>query len=209
MRLKGHGTSPWDLRDRSWKDWLASVERGHEIMSAFVNRVCLVGFSTGGSLALCLAAEQPPGLAGVCAVAVPLKFQDRNMMFVPLVHGANSLVRWMSSFEGVPFRENRSEHPDINYRHIPIRGLYELRQLVNAMEKKLADVVCPVTVIQGDDDPVVVPESAHLVYDAVGSMDKELIVVESDRHGILCDDIDGTQQHVIDFLERVRHAQGA
>ena len=25
VRLKGHGTSPWDLNGRKWQDWLASV----------------------------------------------------------------------------------------------------------------------------------------------------------------------------------------
>ena len=37
----------------------------------FAERVCLVGFSTGGSLALQLAAERPPGLAGVATVSAP------------------------------------------------------------------------------------------------------------------------------------------
>ncbi|MCH8176932.1 MAG: alpha/beta hydrolase, partial [Proteobacteria bacterium] len=30
VRLKGHGTSPWDLRDRNWQDWQASVAPGYE-----------------------------------------------------------------------------------------------------------------------------------------------------------------------------------
>ena len=65
VRLCGHGTSPWDLRDRSWQDWLASVRRGYEIISAFSDQVCMIGFSTGGALALRLAAEKPEKLAGV------------------------------------------------------------------------------------------------------------------------------------------------
>ncbi len=205
VRLKGHGTSPWDLRERSWQDWLASVQRGCAIMRAYAARFAVVGFSTGGSLALRLAADRPPGLAAVCAVAVPLKFEDRNMRFVPLVHGANRLVSWVSSYEGVmPFRENNSEHPDINYRHMPIRGLYELRLLVSELERRLPDVRCPLRIVQGDRDPVVVPHSARMVHDAVGSTHKDVVMVHADRHGILSEDIDGTQQHVIDFLDSVR-----
>ncbi|MCC6202502.1 MAG: alpha/beta fold hydrolase, partial [Gammaproteobacteria bacterium] len=56
VRLRGHGTSPWDLRTREWQDWLASVRRGLEILEAFNDDICLVGFSTGGALALYLAA---------------------------------------------------------------------------------------------------------------------------------------------------------
>ena len=97
VRLRGHGTSPWDLRDRSWQEWLGSVRRGFEIMSAFTEKVCLVGFSTGGALSLRLAAEHPEKLAGVVAVAVPVKFRNRNMIFVPIIQGINKLVQWILS----------------------------------------------------------------------------------------------------------------
>ncbi|MCK4709174.1 MAG: alpha/beta hydrolase, partial [Gammaproteobacteria bacterium] len=50
VRLKGHGTSPWDLRDRDWKDWAASVKRGFDILSAYSNNIHVIGFSTGGLL---------------------------------------------------------------------------------------------------------------------------------------------------------------
>ena len=43
VRLKGHGTSPWDLRERNWEDWLASVRRGFEIMSHQTGEVLLAG----------------------------------------------------------------------------------------------------------------------------------------------------------------------
>lgn len=204
VRLKGHGTSPWDLRDRGWEDWLASARRGYSIMSGITERVVLVGFSTGGAIALRLAAEQPEGLAGVAAAAVPLKFQNKNMAFVPLVHRANRLVRWMSSYEGLlPFRPNdASEHPEINYCHMPIRGLYELRRMVDDMEDRLEDVRCPVLLLQGSNDPVVAPVSAQLIYEKLGAADKRLEVITSQRHGILIEDTGGTQQMIRDFVAR-------
>ncbi len=105
VRLRGHGTSPWDLRDRNWEEWLDSVRRGFEIISAFADHICVVGFSTGGALALRLAAEQPENLAGVVAVSVPVKFRNRNLIFVPIIHGINKLTKWVSSLEGlIPFR---------------------------------------------------------------------------------------------------------
>lgn len=202
VRLKGHGTSPWDLRERSWQDWLESVRRGYDIMSAFASRICMVGFSTGAALSLRLAAEAPRGLAGVAAVAAPLKFRNKNMVFVPLVHGANRLVRWVSSFEGImPFRQNDSEHPNINYRNMPLRGLYELRRMVDDLQTRLEDVQCPVTVIQGTDDPVVEPQSAQLIVERLGSQDKTLTMVASNRHGILNEDVGGTQGTVLAFLD--------
>ncbi|GAB4360235.1 MAG: hypothetical protein Kow006_29990 [Gammaproteobacteria bacterium] len=204
IRLKGHGTSPWDLRDRRWEEWMASVERGYRILSMLVDRVCIVGFSTGGALALNLAADHVDKLAGVAAVSVPLRFRNRNMIFVPLLHGANRVASWIPAFEGIiPFRLNESEHPHINYRHIPVRGLYELRQLVDRVERRLEEVRCPVLVLQGTEDHVVEPRSAEILLKKLGTREKRLHWVESDRHGILNEAIGDTQECLIDFIGAV------
>lgn len=204
MRLKGHGTSPWDLRDRSWRDWCQSVEQGRKIMSGITSRVVLVGFSTGGSLSLVSAAEQPEKLDGVVAVCPPLKFRNRNMRFVPLMHGANKIVRWLSSYEGVmPFRVNESEHPHINYRNMPLRGLYELTRLVAHLNKLMREVKCPTCVVQSTGDQVVDPASASLMYDKVSAELKELHWIEAERHGILNEDIGETHQVILEFLARL------
>jgi esterase/lipase len=202
VRLKGHGTSPWDLRERSWQDWRESVRRGYSIMSQLAPRVALVGFSTGGALSLVLAAESPPQLAGVVAASVPMKFQDRGMRFVPLVHGANRLVRWVSSFEGIkPFQSNESEHPHINYRQMPVRGLYELTVLVDVLKANLPQITCPVTLLQGSDDPVVVPASAETILDYLGDVPVLLKMIESERHGIINEDIGATRATIIASLQ--------
>ncbi|MCH8237698.1 MAG: alpha/beta fold hydrolase [Proteobacteria bacterium] len=201
VRLRGHGTSPWDLRDRSWHDWLGSVRRGYEIISAFADRVCVIGFSTGGALALRLAAEEPAKLAGVAAVSTPVKFRNRNLIFVPILHGLNKLAEWVTSLEGIiPFRPNESEHPEINYRHIPVRGLFELRRLVDEMTHRLADVTCPVMIVQGTEDRIVDPKSAQIVLDKIASTSTSLHMIPSQRHGILSEDIGGTQELVTAFL---------
>ncbi len=202
VRLKGHGTSPWDLRERQWQDWLACVREGYAIMAALVERVGVVGFSVGGTLALKLASEQPDKLMGVASVAAPLKFVNRNMRYVSLVHGANEFVRLVSPMQGViPFRPNEPENPHINYRSIPMRGLHELRRLVEEAGSALADVHCPVAVIQGTRDPVVDPHSAKMIYDGLGGSRKTLTMVSSDRHAILYDNIGHTQEAVLAFFE--------
>lgn len=204
VRLKGHGTSPWDLRERSWKDWLESVRTGCRIMSGLTPNYCIAGFSTGGALALLYAASHPDGPEGVAAASVPLIFRNKNMRFVPLVHGANRLLRSISSTEGImPFRPNQSEHPHINYHQIPVRGLYELRLLADALRKRVADVACPVLLMQGDNDPVVDPESASILTELLAGKDVRTKIISSKRHGILYENIDGAQEHIVEFVSEL------
>ncbi|MBT8447906.1 MAG: alpha/beta fold hydrolase, partial [Gammaproteobacteria bacterium] len=203
-RLAGHGTSPWDLRERRFEDWQDSVREALDIMRDRYERVLLIGFSTGGSLCAALAAEDQTGIAGLACICTPVLFRNRNMRFVPLVHGANNIVRWLTTFEGaITFRPNDSEHPHINYRHIPVRGLYELSRLTDLLKRSLSDITTPALLIQSTDDSVVNPESANILYDGLGSAFKRLHWIESTRHGILNEDVDRTHQLLLDFADQV------
>jgi len=161
-------------------------------------------FSTGGVLSLIMAAERPDNLAAVAAISAPLKFKNRNLIFVPLLQGANNLTQWLPSFEGVmPFQSNDSEHPHINYRNMAIRGLFELRRAVDEMERRLGDVACPVMLFQGDEDSVVDPASASLIFEKLGAGRKWLRMIASKRHGILNENIGDVQEKVLEFLSAV------
>ena len=207
VRLKGHGTSPWDLRERSWADWLASVTRAIEIMSALTPRVALVGFSTGGSLSLIAAARGHATIAGVVAVCAPLKFRNKNLRFVPFMHGANRIMGWLSNYEGMmPFRPNDSEHPLINYRNIPLRGLYELTRVAQQLDAVLPSIRCPVSLIQADADHVVDPESARIALRKLASPVKDVHWIPSTRHGILNENVGATHRLILDFLARLDQA---
>lgn len=203
-RLEGHGTSPCDLRQRSWQDWLRSVKRGYEVLSSCSEHVMVIGFSTGGALSLLFAADRPAKLEAVCAIAPPLKFINSNLVFIPLIHHANRLAKWLAAQEGIlPYIVNDSEHPDINYRHIPVRALHELRLLVDKMEKNLSRVNASTLLIQGDEDSVVDPKSAALIRDQMVATTPKIIMVPSNRHGIVTEDISGTRKHVLNFIEQI------
>jgi esterase/lipase/1-acyl-sn-glycerol-3-phosphate acyltransferase len=205
MRLKGHGTSPWDLREQAFEDWLESVRRGYRLIEMMCERVCVIGFSTGAALALRLASESPVALAGVISVCAPMRFKKRAMAFVPVVHGANQLVRLMSTSEGImPFRENESENPSINYQHMPIRGLYELQRMVDDLKPRLGDVAVPALVVQADGDPVVAPESAQDLVDRLPRASTKIQLIAADHHGIVFRDTGQTRSLIVDFAESLK-----
>ncbi len=203
IRLAGHATSPWDLKDRTWPQWLDSVRRGYRILSAFTDQIVIVGFSAGGALSLMLAAEGPKKLVGVASVSAPQDYRNRKLVFVPLVHGLNKLSEWLPSYEGVmPFRENESEHPDINYRNIPVQGLFQLRTMTAALPDHLPEIDVPTLIIQGDNDPVVDPNSANQIFRKLTTADKALHWIASNRHGILNENIGDTCNLLTDFIAR-------
>ncbi|MCK9397608.1 MAG: alpha/beta fold hydrolase, partial [Methylobacter sp.] len=205
IRLKGHGTSPHALRDQSWEDWYGCVQRGFNILKVHCPKIFVAGFSTGGALALKLAAEHYPEMIGVIAVSVPLKFVNPAFMLVPLLHGTNTLVGWVSAFEGVkPFIDNEPEHPAINYRNMPVRALYELRLLLAQFDELLPQVNMPVLILYGDEDPIVSPKGAPIIMAKLGSKHKQIHAVKSRRHGILMENIDGIWDVIDGFLNELR-----
>ncbi len=197
VRLKGHGTSPWDLRERNWHDWAASVERGFDILKAYTQAIHLVGFSTGGLLVLLQAARHPQiRLKSVTSISAPVHFRNRNMIFVPLLHHANRLVRWMNDEGLVPFRPNAPENPEVNYQHIPIRALYQLQQLIDYLSENELTINADVYLFQGNRDPVVDPASVHTLEKVISAAHKQVTLVESELHGIVYRNIDDVQQKI-------------
>jgi esterase/lipase len=125
-------------------------------------------------------------------------------MLVPLLHGTNKLVKWVSSFEGVkPFIENVPEHPDINYRNMPVRSMYELRRLIQTLDKVLPQVQIPALIIHADQDPVVAVESAKTIIEELGSENKQLKIVNANHHGILKDNSGDTWAIIDQFLKQL------
>jgi len=197
VRLKGHGTSPWDLRSRTWQDWAASVELGFDIIKAFSKAVHLVGFSTGGLLALNHAANHSSRrIKTVVSVSAPVHFRNKNMIFVPLLHHANRLISWVTSEGLVPFRPNVPENPEINYQHIPIRALYQLQQLIDKMTAKSLPIDANVRFFQSDKDPVVDPKSARTLQRLVLAHNSSVTMLDSDQHGVVYRNIDDVQQKI-------------
>ncbi|MCP4874074.1 MAG: alpha/beta fold hydrolase [Gammaproteobacteria bacterium] len=197
LRLKGHGTSPWDLRSRNWHDWAESVERGFDIIKAFSRSVHIVGFSTGGLLALNFAANSPSKrFKSVTSVCAPVHFRNKKLVFVPLVHHANRLVSWVSSEGLVPFTPNEPENPDINYQHIPIRALHQLQQLISHFTEDRLTIDADVHLFQGDDDPVVAPSSIETLDKLIIAENKTVTLLQSDIHGVVHRNIDDVHQKI-------------
>jgi esterase/lipase len=184
-RLKGHGTSPEDLATRSFQDWRASVDRGYAIISSICKNVVAGGFSTGAGLALDLAARVKR-VAGVFAVSAPMRLKDFSSRFAPAVDMWNRLMeRARQVGAKKEFVENKPENPHINYIRNPVSGVVEVERLMDDLEPRLGDLNVPALVVQSRGDPVVDPRGSREIFELIGSDDKEYLLFNFDRHGIL------------------------
>jgi esterase/lipase/1-acyl-sn-glycerol-3-phosphate acyltransferase len=208
-RLKGHGTSPVDLARCSYRDWIRSTEEGYLIIRNLCRQVFVGGFSTGAALALELAARID-GLAGVFAISTPLRLQDMSSRLAPVVDTWNRLmgrVRWEDAKK--EFVENLPENPEINYRRNPISGVRELERLMDHLSPKLSQITIPSLVVQSREDPVVDPRGSERLFNLLGAQDKQYVVFNFKRHGILSGE--GSQrvhQVVADFIRFCTDADG-
>jgi esterase/lipase/1-acyl-sn-glycerol-3-phosphate acyltransferase len=184
-RLKGHGTSPDDLAKRSYKDWVESIDSGYALISSICRKVVVGGFSTGAGLALNLATRVKE-VAGVFAVAAPMTLKDFSSKFAPAVDMWNRIMD--KAYQVGPkkiFVENKPENPHINYLRNPISGVRELARLMDDLEPKLSGLNKPALIIQSRRDPVVDPKGSKKIFELLGTQQKEYLLVNLDRHGIL------------------------
>jgi esterase/lipase len=203
-RLKGHGTAPADLATRNRLDWVESVDEGYALLDNCCRRVMVCGFSFGGGLALDLAARVP-GLAGVVAVSPPLQLQDIRSRFAPLVVSWNRLMDRAHFREGKKeFIEISPEHPEINYRHLPIAAVAEMERFMEELEERLSHLRTPTLVIQGLGDPVVDPAGSRRLFNLIGSSRKEFRTFDRNRHGILMGDgANEVHAAISDFIKKL------
>lgn len=205
MRLPGHGTSPWDLHKKHTSDWQKAVARNYRILAAQVDKVIIVGFSTGGVLGLIQAGVQNNDkLAGVVAAAAPLALRDRNSLIVPLVGRLNKLVSKLPFFHGVKvFYNNGADHPRTNYATVPVQAIYELQQSVKALKKVLGKVQVPTLILQSKHDDIIKADSAEYIYNNIASSDKKIIYQQGTAHGIIANNVGTTWADISAFIVRV------
>jgi esterase/lipase len=184
-RLRGHGTSPEDLAIRTHKDWILSAEAGYALISNICAGVIIGGFSTGGALALHLAARMND-VQGVFAICPPLRLQDVAAKFAPAVDAWNRLMN-MVNMGGIKkeFVENKPETPHLNYFRNPISGVREIELLMETLEPELPFIHAPALVAQSQRDPVVNPKGSRLLFDHLGSEDKRYVLFNCNRHCII------------------------
>lgn len=186
VRLRGHGTAPEDLAERTWEDWYHSFNRGYAVIKSVTDHIIVGGFSTGGCLALLAAARKGIKVQAAFTVCAPLQVNNYSVRLVPSIVSLNAILKRLGQArESWEYIVNEPENRHINYDRNPLKGVYQLVRLMNATEQCLPEIRVPTMVIQAARDPIVNPISGQQLFDRLGAEFKELILLERNRHGIV------------------------
>lgn len=182
---------------------MQSVERGYLILANSCQEVVLGGFSAGAGLALLAATNSLYKVRAVFAINCAMRLRRKTAKLAPAVVLWNKMVDMLVKDEGRRhFLPNEPENPEINYLRNPISGVKELMELMDELSGRLDQIKVPALVIQASDDPVVDPDGSKVLHERLGSQDKELVMVNSERHGIIRGEgSEGVFVQVVDFLD--------
>jgi carboxylesterase len=185
VRLAGHATKLKDMIRSRHIDWQVSVEDGWHLLQGHTERIFLIGLSMGGILSLITASRLP--VAGVVALSTPYIFPDPLFRKIPwALRLFSSVVPLQDKKEGLWFTPGLADS-HISYSHNPVRSAYELAMLLKQLRLKLPDVQVPALVIHSKDDDYVHSDNATLIYNQLGSPQKDLIWVDQANHVITRD----------------------
>ena len=206
-RLDGHGTTPEDLKTKTWQDWYNSISRTITLASLKYEKVFIVGFSTGGLLGLLSTKKHYKEFCGLICINAALNLNDiRIKTLLPAISFWNDLVKAFN--EGKyqkEYVENSAQNPQINYDKYYIDSIEQLNLLMKKTKKNLEKIEKPLLIIQAKNDPVVNPISAYEIYNEVKSTNKTIKIVDSSNHVIVTEE---NTQELFDLIYGFINYQG-
>lgn len=204
VRIPGHGTTPVDLERRTRHDWLANLHAAMRLASTVGEKVAVVGFSTGGMLALNVAATgQHPALVGVACVSAPAVVKNKRLYILPFVMPLVHFLRWATPLENHPrmLRFYPTFDSDgIAYSLRPLVSLNQLRLLTNETLSQLQHVTQPTLILQGTADETVETRSAEIIANGLTNSAVEKHYIKDGRHRLITYAIGNTIPLITNFL---------
>ncbi|ASS99402.1 lipase [Geobacillus thermocatenulatus] len=173
-RLKGHGTHYEDMERTTFRDWIDSVEEGYEWLKERCGTIFVTGLSMGGTLTLYMA-ERYPSIRGIVLINPAI---DIPAIRAGLAAG-DELPRYLDSIG------SDLKNPDVKelaYEKTPTASLLQLARLMEQVKGELERVACPILIFVSNEDHVVPPENADIIFRGVRSSDKEIVRLKNSYH---------------------------
>ena len=175
-RLPGHGTTWQQMNRTRWQDWYDEAERAFEKLAADCDAVVAGGLSMGGALALRLAQQRGPEVAGLVLVNPALTNADPLRGLVPV------LQHVVPSTAGVTNDIKKPDTDEHGYHRTPLKAAASLFAGWKRAIADLPTLTQPLLIFRSREDHVVPPSSTALITSRVASQDVTERMLENSYH---------------------------
>ncbi len=187
-----------------WNEWLESAEDAFDTLMKASGRVDVVGFSTGGTLALALATRKPVGRLVLLAPFLAIRYTG----LIP-VRPASYLSRLAALVPDLPRRPPAVRDPEMRrwaagidrFKTFNLHAAVSALELIDTVKPLVPSIVNPTLILQGRLDTVVEPANATWLYRNLGSTEKELVYLNRSDHLLALDvEREAVIRATLDFL---------
>ncbi|NQU42656.1 alpha/beta fold hydrolase, partial [bacterium] len=205
MRLPGHGTHPDEFGDLPEGALYKAAEDEFIALRRDYQRVYVVGFSMGGSLATILAASQPVDrlvlLAPYYRVSHKWYYILPAEIWTPLVGWTTPYLSRPEDFTRIKNRANANKV--FHYKTMTMDCVRQLLRVgAQAHSPEIFENVrCPVLQIHGRGDQAASPRASHKTFERLASEQKQFVWLDNSDHIVLWDyDCEEVKRRVVEFL---------
>jgi len=152
----------------------------------------------GGTLAIRLAEERGPDVAGLVLVNPSLLTKRPDRFLLPV-------LRWVApTWQGIASDIKKEGPVELAYDRIPVKAAYQLSRLWLSTRTDLERVNQPILVFRSTEDHVVEPDSSALLRERVSSTDVREVLLEDSYHvATLDNDAPIIFEGSLDFVRRL------
>lgn len=175
--LPGHGTTPADLLNITYHDWIRTVSYGVESLKQEVDEIHLIGYSTGATLSI-FHALQDPDIASVVLLSPAIRIK----VPVNLVVGWRHLTRMLQG--SVPWVYLEKEQDYTKYFSIPFNAVTQVSRLTDVIQdlRSHHELQQPMLMIMSREDETVSSHQAIHYFTSVHNDRNKFLLYSSIDH---------------------------
>jgi|SRR6185312_416034 len=168
IMLPGHSTVPGALLNTNYSEWSQAVEYGVNSLKADVEKIFLLGFSTGASLALHHAAKDP-SIAGMILLAPAFKINSPLMFLTTWQHALR--LAW----ERTQWFVLHEERDCVKYQSVAMNAIYQVHQLGLAIQQIPLNTCPTFSILSYEDEIVCSKASLHYLQREINPLSRTLV----------------------------------
>ena len=175
--LPGHGTVPSDLLHVSYLDWINAVRYGVETLEQEVDKIFLVGYSTGAALSIYQALHNNR-IAGIILLAPAIKIRS----YLDIVLGWHLFKKLTRINRDWAYLEKEDDYT--KYHSIAFNPVFQVSKLIEVIEtlQQQRTLSCPIFMATSREDETVCSDTAIDFFSHFHHHNSQLLLYTSSPH---------------------------